>query len=57
MSFMHCSTFNQNHKLQCTMRTKPANYCGQSPFKPTSLPYNSWNFNFKHQIRIETQKV
>lgn len=62
---MHCSAFNQNHKLEFIMHTKPANYCGQSPFKATSLPYNSWNFNFKTKlesklkmfnVRIKTHK-
>ncbi len=50
---MHCSTFNQNHKLQCTMHTKPANYCGKSPFKAISLPYNSWNFNLN--LKLESK--
>lgn len=38
------------------MHTKLAIYCGQSPFKATSLPYNYWKFNFKPQIKIKNQK-
>jgi hypothetical protein len=39
------------------MHTKLAIYCGQSPFKATSLPYNYWKFNFKPQIKIKIFNV